>query len=268
MIGPSAGTEPLLRRLETHSEISLPDRMALQALPLQAKSLPPGRCFAWDGEPSHSVTVLLSGWACTYKMLGDGSRQVLAYHLPGDLPDLHAADLGQLDGCISTLTACTFGVLPLEELRAVAAGSPGIDRLLRRELQVQASLSRAWLANVGQRPGPRRAAHFLCETYERLAALDMARDGRMRVPVSQGELADALGMTGVHVNRVIQELRGQGLVEWRRQEVVLPDRAALALLAGYDGSHLHLRTAPPPQRPLPDFDADEEKRPHLRLVAV
>jgi CRP-like cAMP-binding protein len=257
---------PLMKRLSCHSDLSLSSRVIIKGLPFTGKSYAASRCIVWEGDPADQVHVILSGWACSYRILGNGRRQVVGYHLPGEMPDLYAIDLGHHDACLASVGHCTMAVIGADVVRAASAACPDLDSMLRREVQLQGCLTRSWLTNVGRRPGLERAAHFLCETYGRLEALGLAEHDRMRLPVCQNDLADALGMTPVHVNRVIQELRSLGLVEWRRHEVILPSRQRLCELAEHEGRDQARQRSRPQPAPAP-FLPSPPPPPTLRLVS-
>ena len=200
------GIGALVRRLEGHSSLSAHDRALLRGLPLETRAVHDAQTLAWAGERAASATLVVSGWCCSYRLLGDGRRQVVAFHLPGEIPDLSALDMGVVDASLANVGRCTVAAIPHRPLQAARRGSESLDAALRRECHVQASLAASWLANVGRRSGLERTAHFLCETYDRLRALGLARDGRMRMPATQVDLSDALGTPVEELAAYLEEL--------------------------------------------------------------
>ena len=198
--------------------------------------------IASDGEaPSHS-TVLLSGVACRSKIMIDGRRQILAFQFPGDFSDLYAYVLKRLDHSIMAMSSCTVARVPHEVLSRLAAKFPNLAYTLWRDTMVDSSIFQMWLVNVGQRPALARLAHLLCEQFFRLQAVGLARRGEaISLPITQEDLADATGMSTVHVNRTMQELRRRGLVGRNPTALEILDWHGLAHVAGFDAAYLHYR---------------------------
>lgn len=197
------------------------------------------------------VNLVLSGFACRYKALPDGRRQILGYFVPGDICDLRVFILEEMDHSIATVTAAEVAVLPGEEIRRITARFPRITTALWWATLVEEAISREWILNMGRRSAGERTAHLFCEIYHRLRAVDLAHDGRFMFPVTQPELADALGLSVVHVNRTLQFLRRRGLVDIENGEISLPDLEALEDYAMFNVRHLHLREQARPDAPAP-----------------
>jgi CRP-like cAMP-binding protein len=189
--------------------------------------------------PSRSCLVL-SGFACTYKMTVQGKRQIVSFNLPGDIPDLQSLHLTVLDNSISTISPCRVGFITHEDLRDICNRYPRIASAFWRETLIDASIFREWVLNVGQREAYNRMAHVLCELLTRLRAVDLVEDHTCDLPITQGEFADALGVTNVHVNRVLQQMRADGLIELNGDRLFVPDWDKLKQVGEFDPTYLHL----------------------------
>jgi CRP-like cAMP-binding protein len=189
--------------------------------------------------PSRSCLVL-DGFAATYKMTGDGKRQIMAFHSPGDIPDLQSLQLKVLDSSLGTLTACKVGFIQHEVLRDLCRRYPRINDALWRETLINAAIFREWMTNIGRRDAYNRIAHLFCEWIVRLRAVGLVRDRVCDFPMTQNELADATGISTVHVNRVLQELRGNGLITLKAGTLTILDWEQLKQAGDFDAAYLHL----------------------------
>ncbi|PVE25301.1 Crp/Fnr family transcriptional regulator [Microvirga sp. KLBC 81] len=189
--------------------------------------------------PSRSFTIL-SGFTCTYKMTGDGQRQIVAFCIPGDVPDVQSLHLKVLDISVATLTPCSVGFITHEDLWDLCMRYPRIAAAFWRETLVEGAIFREWVLNVGRREAYPRMAHVLCELLVRLRAVGLVEDHACNLPITQGEFADALGVSTVHVNRVLQELRADGLIELKGDRLKVPDWEKLKQAGDFDPTYLHL----------------------------
>jgi CRP-like cAMP-binding protein len=156
------------------------------------------------------------------------------------MPDLQSLHLKVLDNSLATITLCTVGFIQHEDLRRVCERYPRITAALWRETLVDASIFREWVLNVGRRDAFSRMAHLLCEFRVKLKAVGLADDDTFELPLTRGELADAIGTSNVHVNRVIQELRAKDLIRSKGTQVAIPYWEKLKEVAGFDPLYLHL----------------------------
>jgi CRP-like cAMP-binding protein len=163
--------------------------------------------------------------------------------MPGDIPDLQSLHLKLLDHDLVTLTPCTLGFVPHEAMRALTRARPNVAAALWRETLIDAAIFREWVVNLGQRSAAGRMAHLLVELYHRLKAIGRAGDGIFDLPITQTELADCLGLSTVHVNRVLQDLRKQGLLRANRSGFQLLRPQELKEIAGFDPIYLHQHPA-------------------------
>ena len=193
--------------------------------------------------PSHS-TLLLEGFAARYVVLMNGARQITELNVPGDFVDLHSLLMSPMDHGVVCLTDCKVGYCPHEALRFISQTQPHLTRLLWLETLIDAAVHRQWLAGLGRRTAFARFAHFLCEVYLRLASVERAEGHRMVLPLSQAILADVLGLSAVHVNRSVAQLRADGLVEWRGRNIRILDWDRLVRVAEFDPTYLRLGRDP------------------------
>jgi CRP-like cAMP-binding protein len=235
------GTHPLVRKLETVLSLSDDERRAILALPIDQRLIEAHQEIVREGDhPSRSFAVL-EGVACAFKLTGEGKRQILAFHIAGDIPDLQSLHLETLDISVGTISACRLGFIQHADLRDLCERHTRIAAALWRETLVYASLFREWITNVGQREGLSRAAHLMCEFVVRMRVMGLARDYSCEIPMTQADLGDALGLSAVHVNRVLQELRRLGLIKLGSGNLTILDWEGLKEVGDFDPGYLHLR---------------------------
>lgn len=236
---------PFILKLQNGVDLSASDQDALLNAVTHRKSFEAHQDIVTEGTTPAGVSVVLEGFACRYKLLADGTRQIMAWLLPGDACDLNVFGLGALDHSIATLSGSTIAFIPNAALERLSAGSVAIMRALWWATLVDEGILREWLMAMGRRPADRRIAHLFCELAARLEAVGLAHDHTMELPITQAELADTVGLTSVHVNRIIQQLRDQGLIVWRGRVLTIARPAALKAFAEFDPTYLHLpaRTA-------------------------
>jgi len=232
--------QPLIRKLESIFTLSDQEREILINLPMQVMDLRADQDIVREGDRPSRSCLLLEGFACTYKMTGDGERQIMAFYISGDIPDLQSLHLRVLDTSLSTITPCKVGFIQHETLHDLCERCPRIASALWRETLIDASIFREWITNVGRRDGYSRMAHILCEMVVRLRAVGLAQDHTCDLPITQSELADATGLTTVHVNRVLQQLRGAGLITLKGGVLSVLDWDGLKKAGDFDPTYLHL----------------------------
>jgi CRP-like cAMP-binding protein len=235
---------PLIRKLASVVALSQDERQALLDLPLQITTIRADQDVVCEGDRPSRSCALLEGFACTYKMTADGKRQITAFHIPGDIPDLQSLPLEVLDTSLATLTACKVGYIQHESLDDLCDRYPRIARALWRETLIDASIFREWTTNVGRREAYARIAHLLCELILRLRAMGLTRDHTCEIPITQGEFADATGLSNVHVNRVLQALRVDGLIVLKGNTLEVLDWDKLKRAGDFDPTYLHLERKP------------------------
>ena len=234
-------TEPLIRKLESIAEISEVDREALASLPVQVRSLDADEDVVREGDAPSVCCLLLDGFMHRYKVLPDGKRQILAIHTPGDVPDLQSLFLRHLDHNLAATVPSKAGFITHEALRALMRKHPALMELFWRDTLIDAAIFREWIVAMGQRSARGHLAHLLCEVFTRLQAVGLTVDHSCSLPLTQAELGDALGLSTVHVNRTLQALRGEGLIELQHSRLTILDWARLKEVAQFDPAYLHLR---------------------------
>lgn len=230
--------DPLLRKLDALAPLSDEDRRLLAQVAANPVAVPARTDLIRDGDPPQGVFLVLEGIACRYKLLPDGARQILALLVPGDFCDLDVALVDAIDHSIGTLSPCRFTHVPTRTVRELL-DHPRIARALRLAAMVEAATMRQWLVNMGRRPCEQRLAHLLCEMLVRLRVVGLTSADGFHLPLTQTDLADATGMTSVHVNRSLQALRRAALIAVDGRRIVIPNVAALEAVAAFDPGYLH-----------------------------
>ncbi|MBU6461537.1 MAG: Crp/Fnr family transcriptional regulator [Bradyrhizobium sp.] len=196
-----------------------------------------------EGDPIDGVRVLLSGWLCRYKVLEDGRRQIVSFVLPGDSCDAHAYWLGRIDHSISALTPAVYAEISRAAFEAMLANDKSIAEAFWCETLINAAVQREWVINLGRRSALERVAHLLCELYERLRIVGLVDGNSYDFPVTQTDAADAVGLSGVHMNRMLQELRGSDLIVLRGRTLTINDHQTLKNTALFSADYLHCHRA-------------------------
>jgi CRP-like cAMP-binding protein len=230
----------LVRKLESIADLSQEERQALQSLPIRVRPLGSGQDIVQDGDRPSQCCLIVEGWAYRYKLLGEGKRQILSFHIPGDTPDLQSLHLQTMDHSLATLTEATLAFIPHENLRELVARFPGLAAVLWRDTLVDAAIFREWMTGIGRKSSYGRIAHLFCEMYLKLEAVGLAKEHRCTLPLTQGQLADALGMSNVHANRVLQEMRSKDLITLKGNELVIHAWSELVHAGEFDPTYLHL----------------------------
>lgn len=231
---------PVVRKLEIGAALSDADRRAIARLWAQERSFGAREDVIREGEAPEAVRVVLSGFACRYKLLPDGARQIVAWMIPGDWCDLHGMVPDRMDHGIATLSPCRIAYLPHAEVDAMISAPTGLARALRWSTLVDEAILREWIVGMGRRSADKQLAHLICELLFRLGAVGLVSEGSFDFPITQEELADTVGMSPVHVNRVLQHLRGDGLIRLRGKTMTVLDEKRLCELAGFNPGYLHL----------------------------
>jgi len=231
--------ERLIRKLESIGTLGEDDRAALRQLPLQVQALPDNKDIVRDGDRPSKCCLVLDGFACRYKLLPDGRRQIFSFHTPGDIPDLQSLHLRTMDHSLGSLTPSRVGFITHDDVRDVIGRFPRLANLFWRDTLIEAAIFREWMVGLGRRNAHQRIAHLLCEMALRFQGVGLAHDRTFPLPLTQAELADALGLTLVHVNRVLRDLRLSELVGIERRTVSILDWERLAELGEFDPTYLH-----------------------------
>ncbi|WP_181704989.1 Crp/Fnr family transcriptional regulator [Chthonobacter rhizosphaerae] len=231
----------LIRKLARYGPLSDHERRILQRATDRIRTVEADGDIVADGETPGHCRLLAEGFAARTKMLQDGRRQLTAIHVKGDFLDLNGFLLSPLDHGVLALTRCAVAEIPHRLLTEITEEEPNLTRLLWRSTLIDAATQRAWMVSLGRRSSVGHCAHLLCELCVRLEAVgEVSPDRSFRFPITQTELGDALGISSVHANRVLQELRGDGLIVWSGGTVRIEDWDRLAALASFDPAYLGL----------------------------
>ena len=213
--------------------------MAIHALPILVREYGAERAVVSEGQRAVECCLIVRGFCARSKTTSEGRRQILSIHIPGEIPDLMSLHLHVMDHDLRTLTPCTLGFVHHEALRLLYRRQPNLADLCWRDTLIDAAMFREWIVNVGQRPAPARLAHVMVELRERLKLIGRVEGSSFEMPLTQEQVGEALGITAVHANRVIKQLRQDGIVDLHRGRVDVLDETRLLELAGFDGRYLH-----------------------------
>jgi CRP-like cAMP-binding protein len=238
-----------LRRLDSIHALDQDDRDAVNRLPLQITEIKADQDIVREGDRPSRSCILFSGIACWSKTTGAGKRQILSFQIPGDLPDMQSLHLSTLDCTLTTLSPCRVAFIQHEPLRALCERRPNVASAFWRMTLIDAAIFREWVANVGGRQAYSRVSHLLCEMVVRFGAVGLADGHACELPVTQAELADATGLSTVHVNRTLQALRRKKLIRWKDARLEVLGWEGLKEAGDFDPSYLHLRTSPLQRNP-------------------
>lgn len=242
----------LIRRLERFTRLSGEDKRALERVAAgYVRRVGPREDVIREGDRPTHVNLILDGHACRYRVLEDGRRQIVAFFLPGDFCDLRVFILRQMDHSIAAISPVRLAEIDRDALFDLTDNHPRVTRAFWWSTLVDAATSREWTVNVGQRTATERMAHLLCELFLRLRAVGLTRGDSCDLPLTQADLADALGLSVVHTNRVLQELRASNLIAFRGGVLTIADLQSLQALALFDPLYLHL------EHEGREFDANE-----------
>ncbi|KAA0014645.1 Crp/Fnr family transcriptional regulator [Billgrantia pellis] len=230
----------MTRKLESIFALSDEERQALQDLPVRIKTIKSGQDIVRIGDRPTQCCLILEGFTCVYKLTAEGKRQIMALHVPGDIPDLQSLHLKVMDNSIAPIRSSTVGFIQHEDVRQACERHPRLTAAFWRETLVDASISREWLLNIGQREAYTRLAHLLCEFLLRLKAVGLVEGDTFGLPITQVEMADAIGTSAVHMNRILQALRADGLIQTQGTQVTVPDWEKLKKAGDFDPVYLHL----------------------------
>lgn len=231
----------MLRKLKLWVALDAADEEALLNLPYTVVTVEKGRTFISEGEFVGHCWLILDGFCVRYKLVGDGGRQIVSIHMKGDMVDLQNAVVGQADHSVLSLTVCHMAKIPIAAIHELTNTHPRIKDAMWHDTLVDGSIYREWVANVGRRDAHTRIAHLLCEFALKLEAVSLGQQLDYELPMTQDQLADATGLTAVHVNRVLKELTREGLIDRiTPRSIIIGDWQRLAAAGDFNRAYLHL----------------------------
>jgi CRP-like cAMP-binding protein len=230
-----------VEKLRGHGALTPQDAALLEAACARQRELPAGHDLIREGDKPGPLFVMLEGWACRYKTLPEGTRQITALLMPGDFCDMHAGLLDEMDHSIATLTPARVALAPRAVIEGLIDSRPTIMRAFWWTQLVDEAVLRAWIVSMGRRNSVQRVAHLMCELYVRAHNIGLVGGDGLELPLTQRVLSDALGLTPVHVNRVLRKLRLAGAMQLGDGRLTISNIGALAAVAGFDDNYLHRR---------------------------
>lgn len=236
--------DKLLMKLRRRDDVSAEEESILRAAVSDIKEVGTDVTVVRAGTDLFVSTILVDGLMCRYKDLGNGERQITELHVPGDFVDLHSFPLKQLDHNVMSLVPCRIALVPHERIHAITETQPHLTRLLWFMTTLDAAIHREWQLSLGRRTSLARVAHVFCELHARLEIVGLAEGTTYRLPLTQVDLAECLGLTPIHVNRTLRELRSQGLVTFRSKLVSIDNYDDLKRLAEFSPDYLYLDKRP------------------------
>jgi len=230
----------LIRKLGRLGTLDEVDRQAITDLPFRTTRVPAGTQLVREGDWVTECCLLISGYAFRSKVAAFSRRQIVSFHLPGDMLDVQHVLLASADHGLQTLTGAAVAWIPVESVRALLDDRPMVREALWRDTLIDASIFREWVLNVGRRDAKSRIAHMLCEFAVRRDAAGLGTPERFDLPMSQEHIADATGLTAVHVNRMLMALSNDGVIARNRREVRITDWEQMCRIGGFDVQYLHM----------------------------
>lgn len=226
--------------MEQHGLLSEDEKRVLREITSRTKDYKAHDDIVQEGSsPAHSC-LIIEGFAIRHRHLEDGRRQITAFHIPGDFADLHSFLLKKMDDGVGALTPCTVAHVAHSDLQRVTKEYPYLARLLWFSTLVDGAVHRAWITAIGAMDARERLAHFLCEICDRLKAMGMLKDESYTLPITQEVLGNAFGLSSVHVNRMLGDLRAEGLITLKGRNLAICDWQALRRVAHYSPDYLHI----------------------------
>ena len=235
---------PLLLRLNSLDPLSPEERDALVSSIGPERAVSRGEDLIRQGSTPQESTILLDGFTSRYKVLEEGGRQITAIHVPGDFVDLHSFLMARMDHGVGALTDCRIAGVPHKKLRELTDSFPHLGRVLWLTTLVDGSIHREWVVAMGRRTSLQHIAHLFCELFLRLEVVQRTKDHSYELPLTQDEIADTVGLSTVHVNRVLQALRKLDLISWNAHVLTIRDWQGLVDLAEFDPTFLNLEGKP------------------------
>jgi CRP-like cAMP-binding protein len=232
------------KKLRVRDDITADEERAIRAMISEVREFPQDRVVVRRRQEINETLLLLDGWAARTKDLRDGGRQISELAFAGDFTDLHGFTLKRLDHNIATITPCRFAVAPHDRVQATLERHPHLARLYWMMTNIDGSIHREWTVSLGRRTAQSRMAHLFCEISERLKVVGLADNDSYDFPLTQQEFGECLGLTAVHINRTLQALRRQGLVQVENKRVNILDVPGMKSLGEFDPDYLYLEKRP------------------------
>ena len=229
----------LASKLSRLNRLDTEDCEAINSLPTRVVSYDSSHRLVREGDIPSECCLLLEGYACRHKLTRDGARQIVSFHLPGDLLDIQHLQLDRADHNVETITPAVIAWIPAAAIRKVLHERPRVADAIWRDALIDGSIFREWVLNVGRRDGKARVAHLLCEFAARRKAAGLGDPERFDLPMTQEHIADATGLTPIHVNRMLRALTEEGVIARAGRNVHIVDWPRMRRVADFDPAYLH-----------------------------
>ena len=233
-------TQALIRKLESIAPLAPEEKAAVLRLPLRLRTVAADQDLVREGDTPSECCLVVTGLACRYNLTASGKRQILSFHIGGDIPDLQSLHLSVMDHCLATLVPCTLAFIQHDDLCSLIRSHPRLGDLFWRDTLIDAAVFRQWMVCMGRRSSKSHLAHLICELLVRMRAVGLVEDDAFKLSATQAELGDALGISTVHVNRVLQDLRSEGLISLQGAILRVLDWEGLKQVGEFDPTYLHL----------------------------
>ena len=235
---------PIIRKLNNMVELTTEELAAVAAIPVEVVNYTRHQDIVRQGDAPTRSFAVLEGFTSTYKITGRRRRQICAVHIPGDMPDVQSLHLPVLDISIAALSNCRLAMISHEALHRLSRKHPRVGDALWRGTLIDAAIGREWLTSMGQRTAVVRIAHFFCEFLTRMSSVGLAQEFSCEVPLTQALFGETLGMSAVHINRGLQELRARNLIRFEDNVLRALNWEGLKSAGDFDSTYLHLMPAP------------------------
>jgi CRP-like cAMP-binding protein len=234
-------TSALLRKLESIATLTAEERRAVASLPATIKIFAANEDIVREGDRPSVVALVVEGFACRYVVVPSGKRQIMSFHIPGDIPDLHSLFIDVMDHSLAALVPTKMALIPHNVMCGLIDDNPRIAHRLWRDTLIDAAIFRQWMVGIGRRSAFARVAHTFCEFVTRMRAVGLTEGNTCELPFTQAMIADALGLSTVHVNRTIQELRIKNLIRLTGGSLTVCDWDGLQQAGEFDPTYLQLK---------------------------
>lgn len=232
----------LFRKLSAVASLDISDCRAIEKLSRDVRPFERGQEIIAQGERPEYLHLMIDGWSARYKDLRSGDRQIVGFMIPGDFCDLHVQILGAMDHTIQAMNDCRVAFIPSDQFEKLTSEGPRLTRALWWTTLVDEAVLREWVLNTGRRGAYEAAAHLMCEMHFRMDQVGLVdEEGEFSLPLTQEELGDALGITSVHTNRVLKQLRKEELVSFRSKLLTIRDLKRLREAAGFEAEYMHVQ---------------------------
>jgi CRP-like cAMP-binding protein len=239
----NSSVNPFIRKLDHLFRLTAEERRVLEGACSRTVEYRADQDIVREGDRPSDCNLLLEGFVCRYKILADGKRQITSFQFAGDLFDAQSFILEVMDHSIGTITPCKIALIPHKTMLEITEGYPRIARAIWKDTLIDAAVFREWMTSIGRRSAYQRIAHLMCEVFVRLQVVGLDDGDQIPWPITQLEIGDSLGLSLVHVNRTLQELRGAGLITLKNERLTIHDWNGLKEAGDFERGYLHLSPA-------------------------